>query len=88
MVLDINIGDAIAKFFKGKRSDIEKLNINLHNSKVYDSKAYLYKNAASVAFAELGQLNFQFMMRENGGKLMKLSVKKLNLSDFRESSTL
>jgi hypothetical protein len=41
-----------------------------------------------VCIAKLKKVNFKFMMRESGGKLMKLVVEKLNLADFREGSLL
>jgi vacuolar protein sorting-associated protein 13A/C len=48
----------------------------------------LYKNPASIALAKLDDVNYKFMMRENGGKLMKLIVHKINMADFRQGSKL
>ena len=103
MMLDINLGCAIAKFFKGKRSDIsEYIKANNLNIKIEQmsrgkkgrsiknerARYFLYKNPAYVCFAKLKRVNFKFMMRESGGKLMKLIVEKINLADFREGSLL
>ena len=43
----------------------------------------LYKNPASVALIKLKGLNYKFFMRESGGKLMKLTLEKINVADFR-----
>ncbi|CAD8085165.1 unnamed protein product [Paramecium sonneborni] len=88
MVLDININKAIAKFFKGSRDECRKHYDLKRIPQDQLLKNLLYKNPASIAIAKLETLNYQFMMRENGGKFMKLSVQQLTLSDFRKSSTM
>ena len=47
---------------------------------------YLSKNPASIAFIRINQLTYLFMMRENGGKIMKLQAKKFKLADIRQQS--
>ncbi|CAD8180234.1 unnamed protein product [Paramecium pentaurelia] len=88
MVLDININKAIAKFFKGTREDCRNHYLAKGIQQDQLDKNLLYKNPASIAIAKLQTLNYQFMMRENGGKFMRLSVQQLTLSDFRKSSTM
>ncbi|CAK73960.1 unnamed protein product (macronuclear) [Paramecium tetraurelia] len=88
MVLDININKAIAKFFKGTREDCRRYYQQKGILQDQLDKNLLYKNPASIAIAKLQTLNYQFMMRENGGKFMRLSVQQLTLSDFRKSSTM
>lgn len=51
--------------------------------KNFRKRFFLYKNPASIAIGKLEGVNFKFMMRESGGKLMKLIVEKINLADFR-----
>ena len=95
MWLDINIGRALAKFFKGKREDIEDYirHNNIHRSEEgiksksnFRKRMFLYKNPASVALGKLNRVNYKFYMRESGGKLMKLIIEKINLADFRMGS--
>jgi vacuolar protein sorting-associated protein 13A/C len=71
MVLDININKAIAKFFKGTR---EECRVYYHTKNPSKEHYLLYKNPASIAVAKLETLNYQFMMRENGGKFMRLTA--------------
>lgn len=99
MSLEVNLGRALAKFFKGKREDINdyihlnKLDLhrhsnNLQSNQSFRKKMFLYKNPASIALIKLKSVNYRFFMRENGGKLMKLLIQKINIADFRLDSLL
>jgi len=89
MYLDISIGRGLAKFFKGKREDIDdwgkvnNLKEQFAKGKNFRKRLFLYKNPASIAVAKLKNVSFKFNMRESGGKIMKLIVEKINLADFR-----
>jgi vacuolar protein sorting-associated protein 13A/C len=96
MYLDVTIGRAIGKFFKGTRGDVENYYKRQNLQTSFDTeealknrkKQTLFKNPASIALAKLKRVNYKFMMRENGGKLMKLIVEEVNLADFRMKSKL
>ena len=89
-LLDISIGDAFLKVYKGKREDVkEYINKNGDNMREkYFENANLFKNPASICMLRLKHVAYRFFMRESGGKIHKVYVGSLDLLDFRMGSKL
>jgi len=88
MIVEVQADEGLIKLFNGNRQELfKKFKREAFETDDY-LKDFIYKNPNSLALLTLEKLFLKLAMLNNGGKVMTMTVKSLDLYDIRHKSKL